>query len=81
VKADLTDYAGDLDRADSSGPILNVKDLAALLRMGSAESARTFAREHLQAARLEVFGTRWKFSRKKVLEILKLTDADSPPPT
>jgi hypothetical protein len=70
VAKEEADYGADLDVPNPNGPILGIRDLAVLLRTGSVAAARKFAREHLRAARLDVFGVHWKFDRAKVLEII-----------
>ena len=66
----LDEYADD-DRPDPNLPIISITDLRVLLRMSSDGAARSFARGHLKDARLPAFGTtKWRFSRRKVLEIL-----------
>jgi hypothetical protein len=69
---DPLDYGAELDTPQPDGPILGIRDLAVLLRMGSVGSARLFAREHLTAARLPQFGTHHRYCRESVLRLLGL---------
>lgn len=64
------EFRQDLEKADATHEILGVRDLAVLLRFGSAGAARAFAREFLEPARLKQFGARARYCRAAVLRIL-----------